>query len=154
MNARGYLFDANAWVALALGHHLFHAQAAALFAAATADQKVYFCSATRISVARLLTTEAVFRPAGLSPLTNHQALALVDAWMACPVVGVVHEAPGVWDKWRGFADLNTSSPKRWMDAYLAALAIEADLQLVTSDGAFKSYPGVDAVVFEETPAVP
>jgi toxin-antitoxin system PIN domain toxin len=146
LSARGYLFDANAWVALALGHHLFHAQAASIFATATPDRQVCFCSATRISVPRLLTTESVFKPAGLSPMTNRQALMLVDAWLASPVVGVVDEPASVWERWREFVDLPTPSPKRWMDAHLAAFAMETGLQLVTTDGAFSSYAKLDALV--------
>ena len=34
------------------------------------------------------------------------------------------------------------SPKVWNDAYLAAFAIEAGLQLITTDGDFRVFPGL------------
>lgn len=60
MSAPGYLFDVNLWLALALGHHAFHDQAATAFSGASPGRKVYFCWATRLGVLRLLTTESVF----------------------------------------------------------------------------------------------
>ena len=146
MAARGYLFDVNVWLALALAHHPFHAQAAAAFLAASPERRAHFCWATRLAVLRLLTTASVFKPAGLLPLTNKQALAVLDGWTASPVVASVVEQASVWTRWRTYADLPTASPKRWMDAYLAAVSLEHGLQFVTTDGAFASYAGLDAVI--------
>lgn len=153
MSGPGYLFDVNVWLALALKHHALHAQAVAAFLAASPGRKVYFCWATRMGVLRLLTTESVFKPAGLRPMTNAQALAVLDGWTSSPAVGSLDdEPPSVWTRWRAFANLTTASPKRWMDAYLAALALEHGLRLVTTDRAFASYAGLDAVVLTETAA--
>jgi toxin-antitoxin system PIN domain toxin len=147
----GYLFDVNVWLSLALRHHAFHDQAAAAFVAASAERKVYFCWATRLGVLRLLTTESVFKPAGLKPMTNAEALAVLDGWTGSPVVGSLDEPPSVWTRWRTVANLTTASPKRWMDAYLAAVALDNGLQLVTTDRAFESYAGLDPVVLSERP---
>ena len=156
MPAPGYLFDVNVWLALALRHHAFHNPAAAAFRAASPERKVNFCWASRLGVLRLLTTESVFKPAGLRPMTNAKALAVLDGWTALPAVGTVGDSPSVWTRWRTFADLPTASPKRWMDAYLAATALENGLQLVTTDRAFESYAGLDPVVLIEpvAPAAP
>ncbi len=153
MSARAFLFDHNVWVALALGHHLFHRQATDVFREASPDRKAYFCCPTRVSVLRLLTTQAVFMDAGLAPMSNREALTVLNAWMASPSVGYIAEPPSVWDRWIAFADLNTASPKRWMDAYLAAFAIEGGLQLVSTDRAFETYPGLNPVVLTTLGAV-
>lgn len=39
------------------------------------------------------------------------------------------------------ADHFIQSPKIWMDAYLAALAITQDMELVTVDEGFRNYQG-------------
>ncbi len=63
--------------------------------------------------------------------------------MARPSVGFIDEPPNVVPSWRAFADLATSSPKRWMDAYLAAFSTEAGLQFVTADKDFAVFPGLN-----------
>ena len=47
----------------------------------------------------------------------------------------------------GWAALSgAASPKLWMDAYLAAFAIESGQQLVTTDTGFRQFKGLDATV--------
>ncbi len=41
--------------------------------------------------------------------------------------------------WRQLSELATASPKRWMDAYLAAFAIAAGMRLVTFDSDFGQF---------------
>lgn len=41
--------------------------------------------------------------------------------------------------WRTLSDTQTSSPKVWMDAYLAAFAITGNLRLVTFDKDFRKF---------------
>lgn len=153
MSGPGYLFDVNVWLALGLGHHAFHNQATAAWSSASPERKAYFCWATRLGVLRLLTTESVFKPVGFKPMTNAQALAVLDGWTRSPVVGSLQEPPSVWARWRTFADLTTASPKRWMDAYIAALALETGLTLVTTDGAFRSFVGLNPTVLTATASV-
>lgn len=154
LSGPGYLFDVNVWLALALGHHAFHEQAAGAWSAASPDRKLYFCWATRLGVLWLLTTESVFKPVGLKPMTNAKALAVLDRWTGSPVVGSLDESPLVWERWRTFADLTTASPKRWMDAYIAAVALEAGLTLVTTDGAFRSFAGLNPTILTSAVPVP
>lgn len=44
--------------------------------------------------------------------------------------------------WRRLAARDVSSPKLWMDAYLAAFALASDNELVTTDKAFRQFAGV------------
>lgn len=39
-----------------------------------------------------------------------------------------------------------TSPKLWMDAYLAAIAITGGFQLLTTDQGFKQFAGLDLIL--------
>ena len=43
-----------------------------------------------------------------------------------------------------------ASPKLWMDAYLAAFAIAAKQQLVTTDKAFRQFKDLDLLVLDKS----
>ncbi|MDN5858263.1 MAG: hypothetical protein L0H84_06535 [Pseudonocardia sp.] len=43
------------------------------------------------------------------------------------------EPPGLVERRRRFADRPTASPKLWMDGYLAAFAVDAELNSSSSD---------------------
>lgn len=55
---------------------------------------------------------------------------------------------GLGSAWPEVADQKVSSPKRWMDGYLAAFAIAEKLRLVTFDRGFRSFEskGLDLMV--------
>ena len=76
---------------------------------------------------------------GIAPLGNQGAMVRLDLLMGRPNVGFADEPPGLFPRWKAFADLPSPSPKRWMDAYLAAFAVEAGLTMVTADGDFNVY---------------
>jgi predicted nucleic acid-binding protein len=67
-------------------------------------------------------------------------------------VKYLEEPANLLPRWRSLAELATASPKRWMDAYLAAFALEANIGLVTTDSGFKIFPGLIATLL--TPAAP
>ena len=76
------------------------------------------------------------------PLHSGDALAVVDGWLARPVVHPVE--PG-GDHWRLLRDLLESAGAAGnltTDAHLAALAIEHGAELVTTDADFARFPGL------------
>ena len=140
------LCDANVWLALALSAHVHQPRARAWFEAVTAPGTMLFCRATQQAFLRLLTNAAVLGAYGNPPLTNDEAWAAYEALMADDRVGFVAvEPPGLESRWKAFALRDTASPKLWMDAYLAAFALEAGLRLVTTDRAFHQFPGLDVL---------
>lgn len=147
----GFLFDSNVWIALAMSAHPGHAPAKAAFRAASPGRPALFCRATQQSLLRMLSTPKITAPYGVT-MTNRDALALYDAIAPLPAVGYADEPAGVGPQWRALADLPTSSPKRWMDAYLAAFAIAGGLTMVTLDVAFASFPGLAVQVLPVPPA--
>jgi toxin-antitoxin system PIN domain toxin len=152
LSGPGSLFDSNVWVALAFAAHPLHAPARDAYLAASPQSPALFCRATQQSVLRLLTTDAVVKPFGVPTPTNHDALTILDAWMASPNVTFVDEPANLFTRWKTLSDLPTPSPKRWMDAYLAAFAMEANVALVSTDGVFGTFPGLNASVLTVPPS--
>jgi toxin-antitoxin system PIN domain toxin len=141
------LCDANVWLALALSRHVHHRTARRWFQTVADDGSVLFCRATQQTLLRLLTNSSVLAPYGNPPLTNSQAWKAYEAFIAdYRVVLRIDEPPHLETRWKQLAARNNASPKLWMDAYLAAFAITAGLRLVTTDGAFRQFAGLDTLV--------
>lgn len=137
------LADSNVFLALALSRHVFHAAAHAWLRAEVSAGDLLFCRATQQSMLRLLTTEAVLGPYGNAPLTNEQAWLFYEGLLADERFSFVDEPPDIEFRWKALAARSTSSPKVWMDAYLAPFAISGGYQLVTTDLAFGQFTGLD-----------
>ena len=58
----------------------------------------------------------------------------------------LEEPPNLDLHWESLAVRETTSPKLWMDAYLAAFAITTGCGLVTFDTAFQQFDGLDLKV--------
>ena len=135
----GVLFDTNVWLATVFQSHPNHAAAQNALGAATAAAPAVFCRSTQQSFLRLMSTPTVLRAYGAESLTNRDALAALDALQSLRQVRVSDEPPGVFDRWRRLAVLDTASPKVWMDAYLAAFAVAGGLRFATFDSGFRSF---------------
>src|SRR5258706_8791891 len=75
---------------------------------------------------------------GVPPISNREAFAFLESFMWRPNVGFRDEPSTILPRWKSYADLTTSSPKRWMDAYLAAFAVDAGLEFVTGRSSIQS----------------
>jgi predicted nucleic acid-binding protein len=73
------------------------------------------------------------------PLTNQQAWAVYDGFLSDDRVRVFHDLPWLDDQFRAFSSVSQSSPKVWVDAYLAANAAANEAVLVTFDQALTRY---------------
>lgn len=135
------LADTKIWLALAISKHQFHAAARTWISGVKTTQKVAFCRATQQSFLRLLTTHAVMAPYGIPPLTNQEAWDAYKEFLSDPRITWVSEPKGMNAAWKQFAARPISSPKLWMDAYLAAFALSRGDQLVTTDKAFSQFTG-------------
>lgn len=138
-----HLCDTNVWLALALSGHSHQPPAALWFQNLGAGDTAEFCRATQISFLRLLTTLTVF---GANALSNDAALDCYLQLADDPCAALCIEPVGLESRWQQFAGHAQPSPKRWMDAYLAAFAATAGLRLVTFDQGFRVYPGLDLLI--------
>jgi uncharacterized protein len=135
----GTLVDTSVWLAAAFARHAAHQVAKDALRRSTPVAPALFCRATQQSVLRLLSTPGIPRTYGDDPLSNTSAWAALDTLGSLPHVRFSDEPPGLVPHWRVFSALKTSSPKVWMDAYLAAFAVAGGLQLVTLDSDFRSF---------------
>lgn len=135
--------DTNVWLALTLSGHSHHSAAKSWLDGESTPDSIVFCRSTQQSYLRLLTTAGVLAVYGIAPLTNGEAWDAYQAFVADERITFQHELPGVDAIWKKLAARKTSSPKLWMDAYLAAFAMSAGAQLVTTDKAFKQFPGLN-----------
>ncbi len=56
------------------------------------------------------------------------------------------EPLGTESAWRDYTLDETVSPKRWQDAYLAAFALRAGMEMVTFDRGFRQFEGLTLVL--------
>ena len=140
------LADTNIWLALAISKHQFHGAARTWISGVKTTQKVAFCRATQQSFLRLLTTHAVITPYGIPTLTNEEAWDTYNEFLADPRITWASEPKGIDALWKQFAARPLSSPKLWMDAYLAAFAFSRGDQLVTTDKAFSQFAGLNVII--------
>jgi toxin-antitoxin system PIN domain toxin len=141
------LCDSNVWLALAFSGHSFHSSALDWFDSITEPDAVCFCRATQRTLLRLLTSAAVLGPFGNPPLTNRQAWNVYESLLADDRIVLQHREPaGLERRWKEFALRDASSPKLWMDAYLAAFALAGGYQFVTIDKAFAQFEGLDLLL--------
>ena len=136
MPATASLYDTGVWLSLAFASHPFHAQARTIFEQADSSRPAAFCRATQTGFLRLLTTPTICSAYGCSPITNLEAWAKCEELLALPQVVWLAESTGIASEWRQCAALGSSSPKVWMDAYLAALAIKGGFNFVSLDKDF------------------
>ena len=136
MPATVNLYDTGVWLALAFASHPFHAQARTIFEQADSSRPAAFCRATQTSFLRLLTTPTICSAYGCSPITNLEAWAKCEELLALPQVVWLAESHEIDTEWRQCAALGSPSPKVWMDAYLAALAIKGGFNFVSLDKDF------------------
>ena len=133
------LFDSNVWLALTFSAHPHHERAQQVFASASPDDPVCFCRATQQSFLRLATTPALLRAYGAEGFSNQDAAALFQTLSQLATVRFLPEPEGLEPLWLKLAALPSSSPKVWMDAYLAAFAIRLEVELVTLDRDFANF---------------
>ncbi len=136
-----HLVDVNVWLALAFKRHIHHASAASWFRAATAPR--CFCRFTQAGLLRLASNPAAMGPAAV---TLAEAWRAYDAFVLDPNVAFIEEPAGIEAIWRSHTQSQTFSPKTWTDAYLAAFAQLAGLEVVSFDQGFAQYKGIRCTI--------
>lgn len=133
------LIDTCVWLALNFEGHPHHHQARSALLAATPAEPWLWCRASQQSFLRLASTPALLKACRVTRGTNRDAITALQALIALKQVAVVDEPPGLMGRWLSLASLDQPAPKRWMDAYLAAMAISGGWQLISLDRDFLAY---------------
>lgn len=90
---------------------------------------------------RISTSSRVFA----QPLTMPQAVAVVDAWLAQPNVGLLSPAGCHWENLKAMLHAANAGSHLTTDAHIAALAADYGLIIHTNDTDFARFPGVKCV---------
>lgn len=137
-----HLPDINFWLALTFQVHAHHRTAAVWFEQQEPDSCA-FCRFTQQGFLRLTTNPTVFAD---DTLTMRRAWTCYDLLLSDERV-LFHPEPAEVDKhWRRYTLTRKRSPKIWSDAYLAAFATTASLQVVTFDRGFSAYKGCHSLI--------
>lgn len=129
--------DVNVWLALLMADHVHRAAALRWWERDEANS-IAFCRLTQFAVLRLLTTSAAMNG---KPLTMNQAWKAYDRLFDDARVVFLAEPQRIEERIRKLATGGASSPKLWMDTYLAAFADQADAGIVTFDRALAARSG-------------
>jgi uncharacterized protein len=124
--------DVNVWLALVWSHHV-HSERAREWFEGRFDDQFFFCRVTQVSLLRLLTTAGVM---GEDLLSMSEAWKIHDRLFDDSRIQFMTEPSDLGRRFRTMSAGSRSSPKVWSDAYLAAFAESAGLQLVSFDRAF------------------
>jgi len=81
--------------------------------------------------------------------TNDEALKAYAVVRSDPRIHFAEEPRGLESQWFDYAKGKLSSPKRWMDAYLAAFARRSGMTLATFDRGFGEYEEVDVLLLSD-----
>ncbi len=133
------LADSNIWLALLLNDHTHHEVVSKWFTLQPTNG-VAFCRHTQLSLLRLLTSSAITTQYAMRPLTDAQAWDRYQEARSNPRVTLIDEPPNLEPVLQSLVRQSSPSPKLWMDAYLAAIAIAGGHGFVTLDRAFQQFP--------------
>lgn len=134
---RACLVDVNVLLPLLLPQHVAHAAARQWLADRPADAQTFFALPTQLGVLRLLSQPRVLGAAALAP---ERAL---QTWDSLVQALGLHEAPPTPPEHaqhlRQLVVGRAATPNLWTDAWLAALALSLDCEMVSFDRGFRSF---------------
>lgn len=137
-----FLPDINVWIALTFRAHPHHPAASEWFDEVPEDSCA-FCRMTQQGFLRLASNPRVM---GKEALSLEKAWEKYDVYLGDPRVVVVPEPADLETIWRSYTRRRSFSSDVWSDAYLAAFARAASLDLVTFDKGMSQYRGVRVTV--------
>jgi toxin-antitoxin system PIN domain toxin len=139
------LLDVNVWLALIDQRHVHHALVARYWNDDTVRSRA-FCRMTANALLRL-STHARAMP---DPLSPHEAWITYRQFLSLPIIRWLPEPPGLDDRFCALSCAPGFAHHLWTDAYLAALAQLSGCRLVSLDGDFKRFEGLQFLHLRET----
>ncbi len=136
--------DVNVWLAFSFADHAHHQRARRYWYEESADQ-LAFCRVTALGFLRLVTNATAM---GGQPLKVPQAWQAYGAFRRLPEVVLAAEPEGCETCLEQWALEDGPTPRQWTDAYLAAFAKAGGLRLVSFDGDFTRFEGLDLLRLE------
>ena len=132
------LLDVNVWLALAHPGHTHHAAAKNYWSGTKAQPA--FCRVSMQGFLRLVTQAAVMGPAVHTPA---EAWSIYAAHLQSGRTLFLHESATLEEQVQRYTTKADFNLRDWTDAWLAGFAVTAGCRLVSFDGGFKQYEGLD-----------
>ena len=118
------LLDINTWIALTVETHPHHRAARDWYEKiALTSGDLVFCLPTELGFLRLVTQAAVMSQCAAEPMSNAEAVEFLSNVYNDPAVSHADEPAGTRNLWLQLANRRDPAPNIWMDAYLAAFAV-------------------------------
>jgi toxin-antitoxin system PIN domain toxin len=136
------LLDVNVWLALSVPEHPHHPLARDYWQGHAAE-RLAFCRVTMLGFLRLLTHPTVM---GDQPLGATEAWLAYETWRGTGDVVLVAEPDACELLLAEWSRAGRLSPRLWTDAYLAAFALGAGYRLVSFDGDFTRFDGLELLL--------
>jgi len=137
------LLDINFWLAISFDSHVHH-QAAIAWMQSAAQESCCFCRVTQLGFLRIATNRKMYP---LEALTMNEAWRVYEELINDERVAFAEEPKDIETAWRNFTQRRSFSTKIWADAYLAAFAKTANLELITFDKGFAQFAGLRLTIF-------
>jgi toxin-antitoxin system PIN domain toxin len=131
--------DVNVLLAFVYDAHVHHTAALSWLNNIQQDAEVVLCRFSQLAILRLLNNPAVM---GADAKNGAECWNTWDALLADARFHFAGEPQELEDRLRSLTGAFVNQPKRWQDAYLAAFAIASDIEIVTFDAGFRSFPGL------------
>jgi toxin-antitoxin system PIN domain toxin len=138
-NASTDLPDLNVWIALADHHHVHHERARRYWNEEAGPQ-LAFCRVTMLGLLRLGTNPRVMAGEAYTPAERWE---VYRSFRALPEVTFLMEPSGLERRMATWSDRPDFAPRAWTDCYLASLACLLGCRLVSLDGDFSRFDGLD-----------
>jgi uncharacterized protein len=87
---------------------------------------------------RIMTNRKVFS----HPLTEEQAIEIIDQWLMHPLVRIPHPEPHHWSLLKGLVLESGAAGNLTSDMHLAAIAMQSGAKLYTLDADFSRFKGL------------
>jgi toxin-antitoxin system PIN domain toxin len=136
------LCDVNFLLALCYERHVHHPEAQNWLDQQN-ELELVLCRNTQLGLLRLLSNPSVM---GSAACTLKQAWDVFDTVLSDMRFEFYSEPEGLEEFLRLYTALGRFSPKLWQDAYLAAFARAARLQLVSFDQGFRQFDGLRLIL--------
>jgi len=133
------LLDVNVLFALNYSHHEHHVAAVSWSEGIASESDLVVCRIAQLGLLRLLNNPAIM---GFNVQNGTKIWRLWDDLLSDRRFRYAEEPETLDDHFRVLTGAFSAHPKRWQDAYLAAFALASDIELVTFDAGFRSFPGL------------
>ncbi|HZZ27027.1 MAG TPA: TA system VapC family ribonuclease toxin [Pirellulales bacterium] len=134
--------DINVWLALTFASHEHH-RAAKQWYDSLVGEICFFSRISQQGFLRLATNTTVF---GSEALTPAAAWNKYDLMLSDPSIEYRDELAGIEVTWREITQQAAFSVSKWTDAYLAAFAKVAGLEIVTFDKGFARFQDLKCTI--------